>query len=186
MSASRRTPNPAVKGEWSLRKAVVSRRAVEQLRRRLWLEVVRCGLSIDDMQRFHAEKCWWPSLRWEPEVLALEQSLPADLRDGDLCEPQLLLHFPDEADDWPIGPHLDVPPPWANGRPYVRIVAVPLTGWCDLNGTVRFWRGDTPCPVGLRPGDVCVFDGSTPHSGGLNRSGDVRMGVYYRYLQLAA
>jgi hypothetical protein len=175
-----------MKGSWSVRRTVVGLRAVEHLRRRLWLEVVRCGLTVEDMRRFHAEKCWWPSLRNEPEVAALERQLPDDLRDGQLCEPQLLLHFPDEADEWPITPHVDVPPPWANGRPYLRIVAVPLTDWHDLNGTVRFWRGDTASPVALRPGDVCVFDGTTPHSGGLNRSGDVRVGVYYRYLTLAA
>jgi hypothetical protein len=172
-----------VGGAWVVERAVVGRRAVEQARRRLWLEIVRNGLSREDLERFHREKCWWPTLRYADEILALEALLPAALRDGELCEPQILLHFPDEADDWPVDPHLDLPPPWANGRKYLRIVAVPLTCWDELNGTVRFWRGNMVTTVTLAPGDIAVFSGSTHHAGGLNRSGDVRMGVYFRYLE---
>jgi hypothetical protein len=51
-------------GAWVVERGVVGRRAVEQARRRLWLEIVRNGLSRADLERFHTEKCWWPTLRY--------------------------------------------------------------------------------------------------------------------------
>jgi hypothetical protein len=159
--------------------------AVEGVLRRVHLEVLRCGLSAEQIGEYHHTKVWFPHLRWEPEILAPLEHLPDAMREGTLCEPQILLHLPDEADDWPLEPHVDAEPPWSEGRPYRLIVGVALSPGHQRNGGLVVWPfdGGGPVPVDLDAGDAVVMHPQLGHSGTLNREGGIRYALYYRFLE---
>src|SRR5437660_1772300 len=75
---------------------------VDRALRRLNLEILRCGISARQIDEWKYAT-FWPTLRWEPEILALRDPIeevfsPAPGEGwGDA---QLLLRFPDEAEDW--------------------------------------------------------------------------------------
>jgi ectoine hydroxylase-related dioxygenase (phytanoyl-CoA dioxygenase family) len=158
---------------------------VDKALRRLNLEIVKRGLSEEKIHEWHHIKCWFPHLRYEPEILALADVLPAELTSGKMCEPQILMHFPDEAEEWPIHPHIDEPPAWANGRGYMSILGVSLSNGIERNGGLVVWpfnRPDHTTNVSLAPGDVVAMHPDLAHAGGLNRSGTIRTVIYFRYL----
>src|SRR5215212_8543188 len=97
---------------YAVLRGVVPDDAVESMLRRVHLEVLHAGLTAEQIADYHRTKVWFPHLRWEPEVLALLEHLPSELRQGTVCEPQILLHLPDEADEFPLEPHVDELPPW--------------------------------------------------------------------------
>ncbi len=164
--------------------AAVPQHAAERALRCLHLDLLRRGLTATQIADWHAAKCWFPHLRWEPAILALLDHLPQALREGTLCEPQILLHLPDEAEEWPTEPHTDQPPPWADGRAYCSIVGVALSPARAANGGLIVWpfHGDGPVPVELATGDAVVMHPRIGHSGGLNREGMIRYCVYFRFL----
>ena len=158
--------------------------AVDGVLRRVNLELLRSGLTAEEIAEYHETKVWFPHLRWEPEILAPLEHLPPALRDGELAEPQILLHLPDEAEDWPLVPHVDELPPWANGRPYRLVVGVALTPGRRTNGGLMVWpfRGGGPEPVELESGDAVAMHPQLGHSGSLNHEGAIRYALYYRFL----
>lgn len=178
---------------------VVLRDAVPQVAvtaavRRLNLAIRQHGLTvaqIDEGQRVG----FFPHLRWEPEVWDVLPDVAAELlgwQEGDeWAEPQLLLRFPDEKQDWVLEPHVDVVPSWAAGRSYRGVVGVSLTDAGPRDGVVAIWPGShsgapSPmAPVPLAAGDVLVMHPQLGHSGTLNLGPQVRMAVYFRLLARA-
>ncbi len=164
---------------------VVPVEARERALRHLHLDVVRRGLPQEWLSEWLWNGHWFPHLRWDEEIVALVEHLPPALRTGELCDPQILLQMPDEAEEAELEPHVDRLPDWAEGRSYTRIVGVALSPNEPANGGVHVWPldGGPPRPTQLDPGDVLVMDPALPHSSGLNRTGGVRYAVYFRFLE---
>jgi hypothetical protein len=161
---------------------------VDRVLRRLHLEIVRNGLSADDVGSWIWSAHWFPHLKWDEEVVSVLEYLPARLREGEQCDPQILLQPPDDADEVELVPHVDAVPEWANGRPYLRIVGVALSAARESNGGLIVWPfdGGGAVPLDLDAGDVVVMHPELPHTSGLNREGGIRYAVYFRFLAPAA
>ena len=159
--------------------------AVERALRHLHLDIVRRGLPPEETSSALWSAHWFPHLKWDREIAGLVDHLPDELREGELCDPQILLHLPDDGDDVPLQSHVDQEPDWAHGRRYVRIVGVALTEGSRRNGGLVVWPldGGEPCAVELEPGDAIVMDPELPHTSGLNRGGAIRYAVYFRFLE---
>ena len=167
--------------------------SIERSLRVLNLEIVRSGLTPEEIVRCGGST-FFPHLRWEPDILALRAPIEALLapEPGERwADAQLLLRFPDEADEWPLRPHVDDLPPWAGDRQYRAIAGVPLTPSAATNGCLVVWpgshlgEGGPPTHVELEPGDVVVMHPDLQHSGTLNKGGSVRYAVYFRLLAAA-
>ena len=163
---------------------------IERSLRVLNLEIARQGLTPEEIVRCSGST-FFPHLRWEADILALRSPIEALLPPGpgeQWADAQLLLRFPDEADEWPLRPHVDDLPPWAGDRSYRAIVGVPLSPSAAANGCLVVWPGShlgpgaPPIHVELEPGDVVVMHPELQHSGTLNRGGTVRYSVYFRLL----
>ena len=177
-------PGVAARGFAVLREAVPSE-AVDGALRHLHGDLVQNGLPADTLGSWLWSSHWFPHLRWDPPVVALAWFLPEELREGEMCDPQILLHPPDTCDDQPLEPHDDQEPAWAAGRPYRTIVGVALSPAHERNGGLVVWPFDTgePEPLDLVPGDAVVMHPRLPHSSGLNREGAIRYAVYFRFLE---
>ena len=79
--------------------------------------------------------------------------------------------------------HLDEEPAWAGNKRYRRIVGVPLSPWSQANGGLLVKQGESAEPVELEPGDAVAMSPDLPHSGGINTTGAIRYGIYFRWLQ---
>ena len=168
--------------------------AIERSLRLLNLEIVRRGLTPEEI--YHCgHSTFFPHLRWEPDILALRalvEELLQPAPDEQWADAQLLLRFPDEAEEWPLAPHVDDLPPWAGDRAYKAIAGVPLSPSAANNGCLVVWPGShlgrdgSPTRVELEPGDVVVMHPALQHSGTLNTGGSVRYAVYFRLLTASA
>jgi ectoine hydroxylase-related dioxygenase (phytanoyl-CoA dioxygenase family) len=156
---------------------------VERALRRLHLEVRDNGLTAAQIADWERATCWFPHLRWAPEIVSLLDRIPPSLREGTLCEPQILLQFPEDGER-PIYPHVDQPPPWAQRRPYRIVIGVALSASLAGNGALLVWPFDRRDPelVELARGDVVVMHPQLQHTGGRNVSGTIRYAVYFRFL----
>ncbi len=179
------TPRDTAASGVQVLRGAVSAEAVERALRHIHLDVVRRGLPPDDMASWLWNAHWFPHLKWDAEILALLAGLPDDIREGELCDPQILLQLPDDCDDAPLESHVDQEPEWAAGRRYRRIVGVALSPSRPTNGGLVVWPldGGDPRPVEAEPGDVIVMDPALPHSSGFNREGAIRYAVYFRFLE---
>lgn len=158
--------------------------------RRLNLEILRCGLSARQIEEWKYAT-FWPTLRSEPEIVALREPV-AQLLGPEPAETwgdaQLLLRFPDEAEEWPLAPHTDELPEWAGSRRYEAIAGVALTRSRERDGCLAVWSGSHRGEEGpvelieLDEGDVVVLHPELQHSSTLNRGGAVRYAVYLRLL----
>jgi hypothetical protein len=117
----------------------------------------------------------------------IEELVPA--RDGEQWgDAQLVLRFPDEAEDWPLTPHVDHLPEWAGTRSYEMIFGVALSRARASDGCLTVWGGSHRGEGGalklveLAPGDVVVLHPNVGHSSTLNRGGQIRYAVYFRLL----
>ncbi len=164
--------------------------AVATALRRLNLAIRQHRLTTDDIWTCQLAT-FFPHLRWEPDVLKLRAAVEGALapRQGEeWADPQLLLRFPDEAQDWPLTPHVDGLPPWATGRSYRAIAGVALSSSRGSDGCVAVWPGSHagaekgPRLVELDAGDVLVMHPALWHSSTLNRGGRVRYAIYFRLL----
>jgi ectoine hydroxylase-related dioxygenase (phytanoyl-CoA dioxygenase family) len=166
----------------------VPRDAVEAVLRHLHRDIATRGLPQEWLSKWLWNAHWFPHLRWDDQIVALLDHLPAALRDGELCDPQIVGQMPDEPADVELEPHVDRLPEWANGRPYLRILGVALTRNAEENGGLSVWPlgGGRPHSVELEPGDVLVMDPRLPHASGVNRTGSIRYCVYFRFLESAA
>lgn len=166
---------------------------IERALRVLNLEIVRSGLTPDDIVQC-ARSTFFPHLRWEPDILALRAPVEDVLlprADEQWADAQLLLRFPDEAEEWPLTPHVDEPPPWAGDRPYRAVVGITLSSSMSADGCLTVWPGSQlgqaggPLPLELGPGDVVVMHPALQHTGTLNTGGNIRYVIYFRLLAAA-
>lgn len=150
------------------------------------------GLTPEQMDAWDQVRCPWPHLRFDPSVLRLRDLVLALLsvppnEVGEPCEPQIIWQWPDDQDRGTPPPHVDEPPPWANGRGYRRIAGVTLGAWGPENGGLRIWSsadGSGPHALRLPAGSVIDLPPDLPHATGVNRSGRVRAGLYFRWVEM--
>ena len=163
----------------------VPEEARDRVLRHIHRDIATRGLPQEWLSQWLWNAHWFPHLRWDPEVVGLTEHLPRELREGELCDPQILLQMPDEADEIELHSHVDQEPEWANGRRYARILGVALTANTARTGGLTVWPldGSEPEAVELEPGDVLVMDPRLPHASGLNRTGSIRYAVYFRFLR---
>jgi hypothetical protein len=161
--------------------------AVDGALRHLHLDLVQRGASAETIGEWLWAAHWFPHLRWDKQIVALVQHLPAPLRTGELCDPQIVLQFPDVGLEAPLESHVDHEPAWANGRSYARIVGIALTPNRASNGGLAVWPldGADVESVELEAGDAVVMDPSLPHASQRNREGAIRYAVYFRFLTTA-
>jgi hypothetical protein len=172
-----------VKGYEVLRDVVPTEERDAALRH-IHRDILVHGLPPDRVSEWLWNTHWFPHLKWDAEVVGLLKHLPEGLREGELCDPQIVLHLPDETLEDGLTSHVDQLPEWADGRPYLRIVGVALSPNDRRHGGLVVWPlggGDSE-PVDLDPGDVLVMDPQLPHSSSYNRSGEIRYCVYFRFL----
>lgn len=169
---------------------VVSPDVVDRALRVINLDVRFRGLYPAELQQWYRAACPFPHLRFSSKIATLHGPILARLglepeSGGQLCEPQIIYHLPDDVPaDYQPWSHIDQEPKWANGRKYIRLAGLALTDWTEANGTLQVWESNRPRPVELRAGDAVVMQPDTPHSAGINRSGQIRAGVYFRWLQV--
>jgi Phytanoyl-CoA dioxygenase (PhyH) len=159
--------------------------AVEESLRHIHLDLVRRGLDAETAGKWLWSAHWFPHLKWDPPIAGLVSFLPDELRDGEQCDPQILVQPPDDCEDMELTSHVDQIPDWAGGRRYKRIVGVALSPSHRSNGGLWVWPfdGTGPAPVELQPGDALVMHPELPHASGLNRQGAMRYAVYFRFLE---
>lgn len=165
-----------------VRRQVVAPHLIQDALRSLHIDLLERGASASELGEWLWGMHWFPHLRSDPRILALAAALPQEWRGGEFCEPQILLQFPHVGDEPEISYHRDQPPDWAAGRGYARIVGVPLSRWHGENGGLLVRSEAGPVPVELAPGDVVRMAADVWHSGGINRTGEIRYGVYFRWL----
>jgi hypothetical protein len=165
-------------------RGAVPPQAVDAALRHVHLDLVRTGLPAETLGEWLWAAHWFPHLKWDEPIAGLVEHLPAELREGELCDPQILLQPPDDCEDVAIEPHVDREPEWAAGRSYARIVGVALSAARRETGNLVVWPFDGREPEALEDeaGDVVVMHPRLPHSSGLNREGRIRYAVYFRYL----
>jgi hypothetical protein len=160
--------------------------AVDAVLRHIHRDIATRGLPQEWLSQWLWNAHWFPHLRWDDEIVRLLEHLPPPLRDGELCDPQIVGQMPDDPEQRvEVQPHVDELPEWSGGRPYKRILGVALTRNCPENGGLTVWPLDceTPREVALDPGDVLVMDPRLPHASGVNRTGSIRYCVYFRFLE---
>ena len=101
----------------------------------------------------------------------------------ELIEDRPLLRLLDGDTEPEISFHIDREPDWAGGRRYVRIVGIALSDWTQENGGLIVDADGGPESLELAAGDAVMMSPDLPHSGGVDRPGAIRYGVYFRYLQ---
>ena len=177
-----RVPSTPVQGAYALGRGVIPGQRVDDALRLLHLDLLERGALAEELSEWLWGMHWFPHLKERREILALAEALPEEWRTGRICEPQILLQFPHVGPEPEISFHVDQEPAWAGERTYLRIVGVPLSPWRGDNGGLLVKTDDGPAPVEADPGDVIVMTPDLPHSGGVNRTGRLRYGVYFRFL----
>jgi hypothetical protein len=156
---------------------------IDAVLRLLHLDLLENGASAQTLADWLWSAHWFPHLNYRAAVVALADALPADWRTGTMSDPQIFLQFPHCGPQPEITFHVDQEPHWAHGRRYLRIVGVPLTPWRLENGGLLIKLDDETIAVEIDPGDAVLIKPDLPHSGGLNLTGSVRYGIYFRWLQ---
>ena len=169
-------------GSYSVARGVVPLDRVDDALRVLHLDLLERGAPAQELSEWLWGAHWFPHLNHHEAILALAEALPEDWRTGEICDPQILLQFPHVGPAPEITFHLDQEPGWAAGRPYERIVGIPLSSWRRDNGGLLVKPADEIEAVELDPGDAVMMTPDLPHSGGVNRTGSLRYGVYFRWL----
>lgn len=170
---------------YAVLRGVVPPGAIDDALRHVHLDIVRRGLSAEAIGPWLWSAHWFPHLKWDPPIVALADHLPRELREGELCDPQIVLHPPDDCPEQRLVSHVDQEPEWADGRRYRRVVGVALSPARASNGGLVVWPFDTEGQdaLELAPGDAVVLHPQLPHSSGLNREGTIRYAVYFRFLE---
>jgi ectoine hydroxylase-related dioxygenase (phytanoyl-CoA dioxygenase family) len=174
------SPGP---GRFEVERGVVEQHRLDDALRLLHLDVLQNGASSDQLSEWLWGAHWFPHLNWRPEITALAEALPPEWRTGTMCDPQILLQFPHTGPEPEIVFHTDEEPAWAAGRRYLRIVGVPLSPWRAENGGLLAEIDGDAAPIELHPGDAVAMAPDLRHSGGVNVTGSIRYGIYFRWLQ---
>jgi hypothetical protein len=171
-----------VSGSYEVAHGVVPPERIDAALRLLHLDLLERGASAKELGDWLWGTHWFPHLKHREEILALAESLPPEWRTGRVCDPQILLQFPHAGPEPEITFHLDQEPAWAEGSTYLRIVGVPLSAWRHENGGLLIETANGAEPVEVDAGDAIMMSPDLPHSGGVNRTGALRYGVYFRWL----
>jgi hypothetical protein len=172
---------------YDVARGAIPQELVDGALRLLHQDLLERGASGEELGEWLWAMHWFPHLVYRDEIKALAAALPPAWSTGDICDPQILLQFPHTGGEEPeIVFHTDQEPDWAGGRRYIRIVGVPLSPWRRENGGLLVAGDGRPVPVELDPGDAVLMAPDLPHSGGVNRTGAIRYGVYFRFLEPAA
>src|SRR4051812_39442186 len=163
-------------------RGIVGPELVDGALRLLHLDLLERGATAETLADWLWSAHWFPHLNHHPAVVSLAEGLPPEWRTGTLCNPQILLQFPHVGPEPDITFHVDQEPYWAQPRRYLRIVGVPLSPWRQENGGLLVQLAEETVPVELDPGDAVMLTPDLPHSGGVNRTGTVRYGIYFRWL----
>jgi hypothetical protein len=174
---------PSNNGEHEVGRGVVASQLVEDALRLLHVDMLEHGHSAGTLSEWLWSMHWFPHLNRRDEILALAHALPEQWQRGTLCDPQILLQFPHVGREPEIVFHLDEEPAWADGRQYARIVGVPLSPWRQDNGGLLVEVDGEAVAVELDPTDAVLLPPDLLHTGGVNRTGSPRYGVYFRWLQ---
>jgi hypothetical protein len=169
-----------------VRRGAIAPGVVDNALRALHLDLLERGASALELGEWLWSAHWFPHLVEDSRILALADALPADWRTGERCDAQILLQFPHVGPTPEITFHLDQEPEWAARRRYRRIVGVPLSRWEAANGGLLVSLDERAVAVELEPGDAVMMDPGVLHSGGINTTGSIRYGVYFRWLADAA
>lgn len=167
---------------YEIGRGLIARDLVDDALRLLHLDLLERGASAATLGAWLWGAHWFPHLNYEPAIVALADALPPAWRTGKLSDPQILLQFPHVGPEPDITFHLDEEPAWAGDRGYLRIVGVPLSPWRRENGGLLVAAAGETVAVELDPGDAVMMTPDLPHSGGVNRTGSLRYGVYFRWL----
>jgi phytanoyl-CoA dioxygenase PhyH len=173
----------AAQPTYEVARGAIDQELIDDALRLLHLDLLARGASADEIGGWLWGAHWFPHLIRDPAILALERALAPGWRTGELCDPQILLQFPHAGPEPEITFHLDQEPEWAAGRAYRRVVGIPLSRWCADNGGLLVRIGDSTVPVELDPGDAVMMAPDLWHSGGINRTGAIRYGIYFRWLE---
>lgn len=168
--------------ELQVRRGAVPEELVDDALRLLHLDLLERGASAEQLGDWLWGAHWFGHLNYDRRILALAEALPESWRSGQLCDPQILLQFPHVGLEPEVTFHLDKEPEWADGRRYRRIVGVPLSQWHRDNGGLLVRRDDEIEAVELMPGDAVMMGPELWHSAGINVTGAIRYGVYFRWL----
>lgn len=164
-------------------RAVLPPERVDAALRLLHVDLLTRGAGAEELGQWLWAAHWFPHLNHHESILALAEALPPQWRTGTMCDPQILLQFPHTGPVPEITFHVDREPDWAGGRKYLRIVGVPLSPWRSDNGGLIVRPGGEAVPVEVEPGDAVLMTPGLEHSGGINLSGAIRYGVYFRWLE---
>lgn len=163
-------------------RAVVPADRIDEALRLLHTDLLEHGASTERLSEWLWGMHWFPHLRHHATIAALADALPADWQTGERADPQILLQFPHTGPEPEVTFHVDQEPDWAGDRRYLRIVGIPLTPWRADNGGLLVRVDGETVPVVLDPGDAVMLAPDLEHSGGINRTGGIRYGVYFRWL----
>ncbi len=175
--------HPLATGTYRVASGAVPLDLVDDVLRMLHLDLLERGPSARELSVWLWDAHWFPHLRYRAEIMALAEALPAGWRSGSLCDPQILLQFPHKGPEPEITFHVDQEPDWAKSRRYERIVGVPLTPWRHENGGLIVQVDGEAVDVEIDPGDAVMMTPDLPHSGGINHTGAIRYGIYFRWLE---
>jgi hypothetical protein len=164
-------------------RGAVAPERVDDALRLLHMDLLERGASAAELGEWLWGMHWFPHLRFAEEITALRESLPPSWQTGEACEPQILLQFPHKGEVPDVTFHVDEEPAWAAGRVYRRIVGVALTPWTRANGGLLVNGDDGARAIELAAGDAVMMTPDLEHSGGVNLTGAIRYGVYFRYLE---
>jgi hypothetical protein len=163
-------------------RGAVSTAAVDGVLRLLHLDLLQRGASAAELGSWLWDAHWFPHLNYDPAVLAMADELPHTWRTGIRCDPQILLQFPHVGPEPAITFHVDREPEWAAGRTYCGIVGVALSPWHAANGGLLVRSAQGAVAIELDPGDAVMMAPDVLHSSGINRTGEIRYAVYFRWL----
>ena len=176
-------PSSAPASTFQIARGVIDAERVDDALRTLNLDLLERGADAKELSEWLWGTHWFPHLRYRDEILGLAEALPDAWRTGALCEPQILLQFPHTGPVPEVTFHVDQEPAWAEGRRYLRIVGIPLSPWRRENGGLLVRPADETIAIEIDPGDAVMMTPELSHSGGVNLTGAVRYGVYFRWLE---
>jgi hypothetical protein len=175
------TDSPAPES-YALLRGVVDPALLDDALRLLHVDILERGVSSETLGEWLWGAHWFPHLNWREEITALAEELPAQWRSGRMCDPQILLQFPHVGPPPEISFHVDREPEWAAAGRYLRIVGVPLSPWREENGGLLISREGRTEAIELDPTDAVAMAPDLLHSGGVNLTGAIRYGIYFRWL----